>query len=319
MLCHADAPEDLLTQERNPRIYRMRCAPAYAKLTAWLGMPSLIVLLEMTLRHQTSDLGDGSVICVIDHAIIHLSQQLTNNPNNCSSSKYISCVASIHKLLLIHTSAVQQALHPNIMTRVCQTLTLVTQAHMKLETLLADIQHIMSRGCSSNLCGSSDRGKTATCIGPFQQGTQQLRAVMVMVLVWLGNLWRRLMSQQGGGGVPTEEEVLGWVREVGVHDAKLARVARVLSLPLRSELWGTCVTGVKQEAIMWDEYALKHFHGRLLPGCSYLGCTNMSGTSEEALETLLCSGCKRTRYCGVMCQRAAWVMGGHSVVCGKGK
>lgn len=67
----------------------------------------------------------------------------------------------------------------------------------------------------------------------------------------------------------------------------------------------------------WERYAVTHFDGRLLPGCCCFGCTNLSGVSEAALKTLLCSGCRRARYCSTECQRAAWVEAGHSTVCGK--
>lgn len=62
-------------------------------------------------------------------------------------------------------------------------------------------------------------------------------------------------------------------------------------------------------------HAVSHLNGRLLPGCCHLGCINLAGVSEAALPTLLCSGCRRTRYCSVKCQRAAWLKGGHSTVC----
>lgn len=53
-----------------------------------------------------------------------------------------------------------------------------------------------------------------------------------------------------------------------------------------------------------------------LLGCCHLGCTRFDGVSEAMLQTLLCSGCRRTRYCSVGCQRAAWVEG-HGTYCGK--
>lgn len=68
--------------------------------------------------------------------------------------------------------------------------------------------------------------------------------------------------------------------------------------------------------VMWERYAVAHFHGRMSPGCCNLSCTNLSGFSEAALKTLLCAGCKRARYCSVGCQRVAWEKGGHSSVCG---
>lgn len=64
-------------------------------------------------------------------------------------------------------------------------------------------------------------------------------------------------------------------------------------------------------------FAVETFHGRLLPGCCHLGCVNLAGVSEAALPTLLCSGCRGARYCSVECQRAAWLEGGHGMVCKK--
>lgn len=67
----------------------------------------------------------------------------------------------------------------------------------------------------------------------------------------------------------------------------------------------------------FERYSLSHLQGRLLPGCCHPGCTNLSGGSEVAIKTLLCSGCRRSRYCSLGCQKVAWLAGGHSSVCGK--
>lgn len=69
-------------------------------------------------------------------------------------------------------------------------------------------------------------------------------------------------------------------------------------------------------SMLWERYAAVHFHGRLLPGCCNMECTNLEGSSEASLGTLLCGGCKGARYCSAGCQRAAWREGGHSSVCG---
>lgn len=58
-------------------------------------------------------------------------------------------------------------------------------------------------------------------------------------------------------------------------------------------------------------------HGRVLPGCCNYACSNLSGFSEAGVKTLLCSGCRRSRYCSVKCQKEdfdAW----HGSVCGRG-
>lgn len=64
-----------------------------------------------------------------------------------------------------------------------------------------------------------------------------------------------------------------------------------------------------QIAGTWEAYTLSCVHGRVLPGCSYWDCINLHGFSEAGLTTLLCSGCRRVRYCCQACQRAAWVQG----------
>lgn len=66
---------------------------------------------------------------------------------------------------------------------------------------------------------------------------------------------------------------------------------------------------------MWERYGVTHFHGRLTSGCCNLECINLAGVSESALQTKLCSGCRRARYCCVECQKAAWIKGGHRSVC----
>lgn len=66
----------------------------------------------------------------------------------------------------------------------------------------------------------------------------------------------------------------------------------------------------------WERFANLYLDGVPLPGCSNWACTNLGGFSEAALPTLLCSGCRRVRYCSVKCQRAAWVEGEHRDVCG---
>lgn len=65
-----------------------------------------------------------------------------------------------------------------------------------------------------------------------------------------------------------------------------------------------------------ERYAMTYFNGRLMPGCCYLGCTNLCGVNEKALPTMLCGGCREERYCSVKCQKSAWVHSGHFTVCG---
>lgn len=67
----------------------------------------------------------------------------------------------------------------------------------------------------------------------------------------------------------------------------------------------------------WERFAFQHLVGRVLPGCSNWGCKNMDGFSEAALQTKVCSGCRRARYCSKECQQQAWGEEEHKEVCGK--
>lgn len=86
-----------------------------------------------------------------------------------------------------------------------------------------------------------------------------------------------------------------------VHDAlhRLGTLSDGLNDAVRTVLQATAeeeITPTSEARIdsgcqdsVWERYALTHFHGRLLPGCCYLDCTNLGGVSEEALTTQLCS------------------------------
>lgn len=102
-------------------------------------------------------------------------------------------------------------------------------------------------------------------------------------------------------------------QQLGLLEEGLANIL----LPSRHEWEGAAqkLAHDKKVAMAWERHALQHFNGRLLPGCCHLGCSNLCGASEAALLTQLCSGCRRVRYCSVKCQREAWLVGGHKLVC----
>lgn len=126
-----------------------------------------------------------------------------------------------------------------------------------------------------------------------------------------------------------------WIRECEVTESHTPRSSMVLDIVLNAcntlscpglkvvttlqlTEMRLCVPSVRSEvSVVWERYAVAQFDGRMLPGCCHLGCTNLSGLSEAALHTQLCKGCRRARYCSVGCQRAAWLEGGHSKVCGE--
>lgn len=114
----------------------------------------------------------------------------------------------------------------------------------------------------------------------------------------------------------TQHKTPAWLTEVitackQLHTPDL----KILVLSLLRESILPVQRPSSEVSMAWDRYAVSHFHGRFVPGCSCLGCTNMSGCSEAALKTQLCSGCRKARYCSTECQKAAWLDGGHSTVC----
>lgn len=137
---------------------------------------------------------------------------------------------------------------------------------------------------------------------------EQFRAILVLSLSQMGGLIEWVHGEEEE---PTKPP---WVRELShLLSPELQHLAN-----LPSHGW----TLVSPEAprtlaaaCLWDMHSLTEFDGRMLSGCCHLGCTNFGGCSEAALPTLLCSGCRRVRYCSVQCQRDAWVAGGHASTC----
>lgn len=84
---------------------------------------------------------------------------------------------------------------------------------------------------------------------------------------------------------------------------------QLLLLPFGTGKWHSTETVQGLEPRSWAQCATKKCNGRLHAGCCHVGCTDTAGVSagEAALVTLLCCGCRRVRYCGKACQRAAWV------------
>lgn len=81
------------------------------------------------------------------------------------------------------------------------------------------------------------------------------------------------------------------------------------------------VADCESDAALWSGVVegFGRRHGlRLMHNCGSLACTNMTGPVDCLLDCLLCSGCRRTRYCSVECQRRDWAKGGHREVCGRG-
>lgn len=309
-----------MTQAQSMQIFNTRNTPAFKRIFTWLHSPCPIVLLELTLRNQPLLPGLSCVVPLINHAVFNLARQHLHAPSPSSCKINISCFATIHKLLLVSTSTMEQL--PNGNASKVATLKQLTATHMKLQYLLSEIQTrppgaITQYQSAHSMFSASSAPITSA--GPTQQAMQQLRAMVAMLLTWLGNCLRRVMLSQEGAAAQSFYGLMDWLLKLATHDPELTEIAAWLALPKDPQQWESSSFEFMHECARWDEYACMHLHSRLLPGCSYLGCTNISGTSEASLPTLLCSGCRRTRYCSAGCQKAAWGAGGHSDVCGRGK
>lgn len=140
----------------------------------------------------------------------------------------------------------------------------------------------------------------------------KLLSVTLVTLVQVC-FWMKSCDSLGSG---LSESDPGWlefiIEKCGLlHNTCLRDTASSLLSGASLSQPGFCV----EISLAWERFAVGHLHGRLLPGCCNLTCTSLSGVCEEGLSTMLCSGCRRARYCSVACQRAAWHKGRHSAVC----
>lgn len=164
----------------------------------------------------------------------------------------------------------------------------------------------------SNQVGSLGVAEDCQEAGHYRSRMHQLQVISLLTLIQI-SLW---VQRHGAMRKRVEDRKPGWW-------SRLAQICRRIGNPdLRAVVTSLLAESASPNSdlvisMTWEQYAVTHFHGRLLPGCSYLGCTHLGGVSEAAVCTKLCSGCRRSRYCSVQCQKAAWLAGGHSNVCRK--
>lgn len=144
----------------------------------------------------------------------------------------------------------------------------------------------------------------------------KLQAVTTCTLVQLC-LWTKHSEGAGSDSdSDSERDTLAEVIEASKDLKNMALRSTITQLLSETLPDGASRTQPEVDSV-WERYAVTHLQGRLLPSCCNLACTNLGGVCEAAMKTQLCSGCRRARYCSVGCQRAAWLEGGHSLVCGK--
>lgn len=146
---------------------------------------------------------------------------------------------------------------------------------------------------------------------------RRLHAILALTLARL-TVWGMREHRDPGMAKGLQETAMCLAREVVEGDDRLGQLS---SLQHRLSWDTSCLRDddyiIVHEARFWESYGLQHFQGRLLPGCDRSCCTQLKRVSEATMPTLLCSGCRRVRYCDKKCQAVAWIEGRHSEFCGK--
>lgn len=277
-------------------------SPAHRRLHVWGCQPGSFAVIEACLRRTSR--GDNTGIRIAMQAL----STLTQAQSACAVSMEMlaacsSLVASARKLR-------HRELEGGIVT-----------FDMWGEECV-EVEDALQRGLKDVNMWVIDKGYFPTADPLSEKESARMRVFAILSLWWVeeqNNCFRTLIES----GDPQYALEIYWPR-CHLEDACHVHLAQITEKSLLQPGAAGATSLVcraahqRQVASLWDGFARTSFHGRLLPGCSHLGCTNLGGVSETSLPTQLCSGCRRVRYCCSKCQRDAWVRGGHGPVCGRG-
>lgn len=301
----SDETVPLMRREEQHRAHASY-SPAHRRLHAWGCHPGSFAVIEACLRRTSR--GDDTGIRIAMQAL----NAFTQAQSACAVSMEIlavccSLVASARKL-----------------------------RHRELESGIvdfdrwgeecADIEDALQVGLKDvNMWVINDGYfPTANSTLPLSEGeSARMRVFAIMSLWWVDEQSNCLRTMVESGDSEYAPEV--YLPRCHLEDACHVVLAHITEKSLLQQVAAGATSLMSKAthqlrvALLWDGFARTSFHGRLLPGCSHLGCTNLAGVSETSLPTQLCSGCRRVRYCCSKCQRDAWVGGGHGLVCGRGK
>lgn len=293
--------------------------------------------MEALLRSNSGPQADGSYYYHIVGPLASINRVLDLNQASQVQPSYLSLVATMRKIMYPVTRGGFSGSGPEIALTTDKVSDLTIRHIEIINTIgrMLDKTDLLSRRCNNTYSSSgmiTPSLSPLSCSGHVLQDTSNVwvapdirmvarhrglyhnvQAVMLAVVVQLCH-YRVELS------IPDkkvlEKELPAWMMDIlelldvpssGLQILFKDRIMRLHSHPsIAQQEVGPC----------WEVYAREHFEGRLLPGCCHLGCKDLTGVAEENLLTLLCSGCRRACYCGVKCQRGAWLEG-HSVVCNK--
>ncbi|MEW5305313.1 MAG: hypothetical protein WDW36_007862 [Sanguina aurantia] len=313
---------------------RLKVGPEYAALNAWCAMPGWAAVTELLQRgeHPADHFLEASNAALSAYKCLNLTYG-TRDP--AMLREKISLAATVRKLVWPFMRHHQRQPVPDaqrnrsLAAEVAPLLDALVKGVMALQYAVQDGIEYISTGTGGigDAASSSGWRMGQVAASPGQHGAgqdlalprhllHQLQAVALVTLVQ-ASVWR--MRTEGLVGNALRVATPDWLTNVLTVVERLPNegLKQVAMSMLRESLFRPPQQTPLDVGVRWERYAVVHFHGRLLPGCCNLDCSNLSGLSEAALGTLLCGGCKRARYCSVACQRAGWRVGGHSTVCGK--
>lgn len=303
-------------------------------LRKFCHLPGSVVMVEASLRDRHAPKG----VAAVCESLFWVTKSMvlpyeTDHPATIPAC--VSLAATVHKLIntLVRPSRVrtsqgrQQPTHQRSLSSKARAEGEEVLLSSKLPDLIVDHHSVLTTLDTFKKLDSSqplvahasfaDLGGLQLVSAPRSSArTHDVhRLVAVMLAGWVQMCHVRLTREQTAAKSHTQQ-VPAWLDTLlletnGLSEGMSGLVSNLLTYTSPTDAF-TAQTWLDAS---FERHALLHFQGRLLPGCCYLGCTNLGGVSEAALPTLLCSGCRRARYCSGECQRAAWVEGGHSSSC----
>lgn len=302
----------------------------------WLGKPALLMALEAGMRHMSrseetsSPLRSQALGLILvhskfySHTLFFLTFWAEADPS--TIHLYMSLVKSVRLELAEGTSSSSEGRvrHNSISSVVSAQLMLEMLAwlgHSLVQrALVLGNVGVVSKWMKTD-CGSISSGSSFTrSIEHSQSFTKWLRPQLILLRSWV-LFWVEL-SDKNKSTAAFETATAKYMELAALfRQESFKAVAPSMMNPMLKACGFDHIYARRQgrstpgSHARWERFANLHLDGIPLPGCSNWGCTNLAGFSESALPTLLCSRCRRVRYCSIECQKAAWVQGEHKSVC----
>lgn len=321
---------------------------AAVSIGGWLGMAGVTVALESGLRSMGSLLASRSklrskalTLIMVDSSFLIQSANLIFSQSFertcCMAPPGVSLLRTLLKSLQLELREgsdskglisprrdISSVISPKFMLELVAEHTKLSSLYIGLGlfaiTRTGYASSSNGNGSSSTTGGEGKQADRKLGDSRFVQGWLQLQLVLVRswVLHWVG---RGDEQSTPGDYIAATAVLIGLVSEFR-QQFEISSGASTLGVVLDACGFNTVSIGQRRQGkvalgsyAVWEHFAMLHLDGPPLPGCCNWGCTNVSGFSEAALPTQLCSGCRRVRYCSAECQQAAWVEGEHRIVC----